>query len=86
VTGPGRTASLAADIAADADPFSRARRISEVARAKGTLPTALSVLRQEALRELRTARHSARVIAEQVGITRSRVFQLTRPAAGQESS
>lgn len=85
MTGPAKTAALATDIAADADPFSRARRISVIARAQGTLPTALSLLRREALRELRVARHSASVIAEQVGITRGRVFQLTRTAVEESS-
>ena len=75
-----------AEMASVTDPFQRAALITEMARRCGTLPRALFQIRRDALAELRQAEHSARVIAERVGLSRSRVFQLTRPAAAQEAT
>jgi AraC-like DNA-binding protein len=75
-----------AAIAADPCPISRVARISRLARDNGTLPPRLATLRRDAIREAlanRTA--SVAALAAQFGISRSRVFQLIRPA-GQEAS
>jgi hypothetical protein len=76
-----------AEVEAITCPFDRAALITELARACGTLPKALSDLRKAALDEARAARHSARTIADRVGISRARVFQLTRrPALPREAA
>lgn len=81
----------AEDVAAIDDPFQRIKAINEVARRCGTLPTALHRLRRADLVALRARRDtdgrplfSAGAIAERVGLSRPRIFQLTKTPAGQE--
>ncbi|GAA2347118.1 hypothetical protein GCM10010170_034420 [Dactylosporangium salmoneum] len=60
-------------------PVERAAAITRVARRCGTLSPELYELRRLALAEART-KHSAGAIARLVGLSRARVFHLTRPA------
>jgi len=75
------TEPAAADIAAIPCPFQRAALVTKIARRCGTLPRSLYELRRAALLEVR-AHHSLAVIGARVGLSRGRIFQLTR----QESS
>lgn len=72
-----------AEVTAIGCPFRRAALITQLARQCGTLPTALAEIRRAALVEAR-ARGSAAAIATRVGLSRARIFQLTRTVAGQE--
>lgn len=78
MTGPSLTAAPTADeIRAITCPIERAKTITEVARRVGTLSSLLHGFRRQALSEARQ-RHSAGQIAIRVGMSRGRVFQLTR--------
>lgn len=76
-----------ADIEAIDCPLKRTKAITEIARRCGTLPTALYRLRRTDLLALRRERdeagrprYSAGSIAIRVGLSRARIFQLTRAA------
>jgi len=80
--GPSLSTELtAADIAAIECPFERAALVTQIARRCGTLPRSLYDLRVAALLEVRRS-NSLGEIAKQVGLSRARIFQLTRLPRG----
>ena len=72
------TAPSADEVAAIPCPFRQVAVITEVARRCGTLPPVLAALRRAALAECRT-RASVGKTSHRVGMSRSRIFRLTRP-------
>lgn len=82
-------APTADDIAAIGCRFKRVATVTQIARQFGTLPNPLYRLRRADLVQIRAEKDpdtgrsvwSAAAIAARVGLSRARVFQLTRPAA-----
>lgn len=73
------------DLLAIECPIRRAALITEFGRKAGTIPGPLARLRIKALRSARfEMEKSAGYIAAHVGLSRARIFQLTKPA-GTES-
>ena len=66
-------------IAATSDPIERAVQLGKLARATGTLPSEYAQLRVSSLLEALTNRR-AREVADLVGLSTSRISQLTRRA------
>lgn len=80
ITAPKLAAApTAAELSAVTCPVDRARRITAISRACGTLPRHLADLRRAALNEARALPLPVGHIAAQVGLSQARISQLTTP-------
>ena len=74
---PDPTISTATDLATVSCPIDRARRVTGIARAYGTLPPQLAAMRRAALIEASEGRSlSLTELARRIGLTPGRVCQL----------
>ena len=80
MTNPAPTlagAPTVEELTAVTDPIERARRITLVARAAGTLPRALAALRDAAVAEARGTTNTVATLAAQIGLSPARISQIT---------